>query len=127
MKESESTAKSMKSAFDAIFAGSESVKNALSSLNQIAGDIDIAATNISEITRATESQAEATNRVTQNVEHIYQMIAGEEKKMTDLAAVSEQSSAATEEIASGADEIKHMANELKERVESFRLQETGKK
>jgi methyl-accepting chemotaxis protein len=121
MKENEATAQSMKSAFDAITARPESVGSALSSLNQIAGDINVAATNISDITRATESQAEATNRVPQNVEHIYQMISGEEEKITDIAAVSEQSSVATEENASTTDEIKEMAKELKERVEGFML------
>ena len=122
MKESEMTASSMKKAFEAISSGAESVGNALSSLNQIAGDIDIAAANLSEITQATESQAEATNRVTQNVEHINQMIAGQEKKMTDLAAVAQESSAATEEIASASSEITHMAKNLKEQVEGFQLQ-----
>jgi methyl-accepting chemotaxis protein len=122
MKESEMTARSMKNAFEAISSGSESVGSALSSLNQIAGDIDVAATNLSEITRATESQAEATNRVTQNVEHIYNMVAGEEKKMTGLAAIAEETSASTEEIASASSEISGMAKQLKEQVESFTLQ-----
>ena len=121
MKESELTANSMKKAFEAITSGSQSVGSALSSLNQIASDIDVAETNMSEITRATESQAEATNRVTQNVEHIHQMIAGEEKNMTDLAAVAEESSAATEEIASASSEITEMAKHLKEQIESFKL------
>jgi len=121
MKESEITAGSMKKAFEAISSGTESVTSALSSLNKIASDIDIAATNVSEITRATESQAEASNRVTQNIEHIAQLIAGEEKKMTGLAAVAEESSAATEEIASSSNEIQEMAKQLKEQVESFRL------
>lgn len=121
MKESELTAGSMKKAFEAISSGAESVGSALSSLNQIARDIDVAATNVSEITRATESQAEATNRVTRNVEQISQMVAGEEKKMTGLAAVAEESSASTEEIASASGEIQGMARELKDRVGSFRL------
>ena len=121
MKESELTANSMKKAFEAITSGSQSVGSALSSLNQIASDIDVAETNMSEITRATESQAEATNRVTQNVEHIHQMIAGEEKNMTDLAAVAEESSAATEEIASASSEITEMAKHLKEQIEIFKL------
>lgn len=121
MKESELTAHSMRNVFEAITSGSSSVGSALSSLNQIAGNIDVAATNVSEITRATESQAEAMNRVTQNVEHINQMIAGEEKHMTDLAAVAEESSAATEEIASASSEITAMAKNLKDQVESFTL------
>lgn len=121
MRESEKTASSMKQAFEAVTSGTESVGSALSSLNQIAQDIDIAATNMGEITRATESQAEATNRVTQNVDYINQMVAGEGKKMTDLAAIAEESSAATEEIAGVSSEITEMAQHLKRQIESFRL------
>ncbi|KAF5091543.1 Methyl-accepting chemotaxis protein (MCP) signaling domain protein [anaerobic digester metagenome] len=121
MKESEMTAESMKNAFDSIIAGSSSVGNALSSLNQIAKDIEIAESNVSEITRATENQAEATNRVTQNVGVIQQMVTGEEQKMTGLAAVAEESSASTEEIASASGEISDMAKGLKKEVESFSL------
>ena len=120
-KESEMTAESMKNAFDSIIAGSSSVGNALASLNQIAKDIEIAESNVSEITRATENQAEATNRVTQNVGVIQQMVTGEEQKMTGLAAVAEESSASTEEIASASGEISDMAKGLKKEVESFSL------
>ncbi|MGV8110888.1 methyl-accepting chemotaxis protein [Methanospirillum sp.] len=121
MKESELTAESMKNAFESIISGTSSVGNALSSLNQIAKDIEIAEGNVSEITRATENQAEATNRVTQNVGVIQQMVTGEEQKMTGLAAVAEESSAATEEIASASGEISDMAKELKKEVERFSL------
>ncbi|NLV27197.1 MAG: PAS domain-containing protein [Methanomicrobiales archaeon] len=121
MKESELTAESMKNAFDSIISGSSSVGNALSSLNQIAKDIEIAESNVSEITRATENQAEATNRVTENVGKIQQMVAGEEQKMTGLAAVAEESSASTEEIASASGEISDMAKELKKEIEKFSL------
>jgi methyl-accepting chemotaxis protein len=115
------TVESMKNAFDSIIAGSSSVGNALASLNQIAKDIEIAESNVSEITRATENQAEATNRVTQNVGVIQQMVTGEEQKMTGLAAVAEESSASTEEIASASGEISDMAKGLKKEVESFSL------
>lgn len=121
MKESETTAESMQNAFNSIISGTSSVGNALSSLNQIAKDIEIAESSVSEITRATENQAEATNRVTQNVGLIHQMVAGEEQKMTGLAAVAEESSASTEEIASASGEISDMAKELKQEVESFSL------
>jgi len=107
MKESEVTANSMKNAFEAIISGADSVNNALSSLNQISHDIGIAEESVSEITKATEDQAdEAVN---------------EEKKMTGLAAVAEQSSASTEEIASASGEIRDMAKELKKQVEMFTL------
>lgn len=121
MKESETTAESMQNAFNSIISGTSSVGNALSSLNQIAKDIEIAESSVSEITRATENQAEATNRVTQNVGLIHQMVAGEEQKMTGLAAVAEESSASTEEIASASREISDMAKGLKQEVESFSL------
>jgi methyl-accepting chemotaxis protein len=121
MRESETTAESMKNAFESIISGSSSVGNALSSLNQMAKDIEIAESNVTEITRATENQAEATNRVTQNVGAIQQMVEGEEQKMTGFAAVAQQSSASTEEIASAAGEISDMAKELKKEVESFSL------
>jgi methyl-accepting chemotaxis protein len=111
----------MKNAFESIISGSSSVGNALSSLNQMAKDIEIAESNVTEITRATENQAEATNRVTQNVGAIQQMVEGEEQKMTGFAAVAQQSSASTEEIASAAGEISDMAKELKKEVESFSL------
>jgi methyl-accepting chemotaxis protein len=121
IRESDMTASSMKQAFEAVTSGSESVGSALSSLNRIAGDIGTAATNMAEITRATGNQAGATNRVTRNVEVLTGMIAGEGKKMTDLAAVAEESSAATEEIASASGEVTEMARHLKQQVESFRL------
>ncbi|KAF5091547.1 hypothetical protein DSECCO2_08040 [anaerobic digester metagenome] len=48
-------------------------------------------------------------------------IHSEEQKMTGLAAVAEESSAATEEIASASGEISDMATELKKEVERFSL------
>lgn len=121
MKESEVTANSMKNAFEAIISGAGSVNSALSSLNQISHDISIAEESVSEITRATENQAEATNRVTQNIGDIHEMAVNEEKKMTGLAAIAEQSSASTEEIASASGEIRDMAKELKKQVEMFTI------
>ena len=121
MQGSEKTASSMKKAYEAIFSGTGSVSSALFSLNKIAGDIEVAAANLSEITRATENQADGTNRVTTKIEQVRVMIAEEEKKMTGLAAVAEESSAATMEISRASGEINKLALELKGQVSTFTL------
>jgi methyl-accepting chemotaxis protein len=59
--------------------------------------------------------------VTRNIDSINNLILGAEKRMDDLAALAQESSASTEEVASAANEIKAMAEHLREMVGRFRV------
>jgi len=118
---SENTSVAMRKAYEEIIAGIASVNATIEALNRMVSDVNISANSIADISRATEDQAHATNNVTKNIDSINNLILGAEKRMDDLAALAQESSASTEEVASAANEIKAMAEHLREMVGRFRV------
>ncbi len=118
---SEKTADAMKRAYDEIIAGIGSVNSTIDALNSMAADINVSVSSVSDITKATEDQAVATNNVTKNIDQISNLILGDEKSMEELAALAEESSASTEEVASASHEIRSMAVNLREMVGKFKV------
>lgn len=121
IESSERTTDSMKKAYGEIVSGIESVNSTISALNKIVDDVDVAATGIADISRATEDQAVAIGNVTKNVDLINTLVIDGEKSMEDLAALAEESSASTEEVAGAATEIRKMAAQMREMVGRFRV------
>jgi len=113
------TAESIEKAYDAIVAGINAVKNTIQGLDQMVQDVEIASGNITEISRATDSQASATNRVNQSIEMVGQMIIGNQEQIDSLAANAEESSATTEEIASASTMIIEMTERLRTKINEF--------
>ncbi len=119
---SDRTASSMQTSYNEIKVGIESVGKTIDVLDRITTEADKLVEGISEISRATGDQAEATNRVMEGIE----MSAGNVKEnlgmMEDLAALAEETSASTEEISSAAGELSTMSDHVKGLVSQFRLE-----
>ena len=118
---SDKTAAAIKSSYTEIQAGIESVNKTIEALNRIITESNVVAQGVSEITKATEDQAEATNRVVQGMDKSNIITRENQGRMEDMAALAEETSASTEEIASASAELAELANRLKKIMEQFRL------
>ena len=76
---------------------------------------------MTEITKATEDQAQATTRVMAGMEQSSTITRENQERMEDMAALAEETSASTEEIASASAELAAMAERLKKMMEQFKL------
>jgi methyl-accepting chemotaxis protein len=118
---SDKTAAAIKSSYIEIQEGIESVNKTIEALNRIIAESNVVSQGVSEITKATEDQAEATNRVVHGTEQSNAITRENQERMEDMAALAEQTSASTEEIASASAELAEMAERLKKTMELFRL------
>jgi methyl-accepting chemotaxis protein len=118
---SNKTAAAINSSYKEIQAGIESVNKTVETLNRITAESNVVAQGVTEITRATEDQAEATTRVMQGIEKTKTIARDNQERMEDMAALAEEASASTEEIASASTELASMADHLKTRMDSFKL------
>ena len=118
---SNKTAAAIKSSYNEIQSGIESVNKTIEALNRITTESNVVAQGVTEITKATEDQAEATTRVMQAMEQSSVITRENQERMEDMAAVAEETSASTEEIASASAELAAMAERLKKMMEQFKL------
>ena len=118
---SDKTAAAIKSSYTEIQAGIESVNKTIEALNRIIAESNVVAQGVSEITKATGDQAEATTRVVHGMERTNSITRENQGRMEDMAALAEETSASTEEIASASAELAELANRLKKLMDRFRL------
>jgi methyl-accepting chemotaxis protein len=118
---SDKTAAAIKSSYTEIQAGIESVNKTIDALNRIIAESNVVSQGVSEITRATEDQAEATTRVMHGMEKTSVITRDNQGRMEDMAALAEETSASTEQIASASAELAELANRLKKIMDRFRL------
>jgi methyl-accepting chemotaxis protein len=118
---SNKTAAAIKSSYNEIQSGIESVNKTIEALNRITTESNVVAQGVTEISKATEDQAEATNRVMQAMEQSSAITRENQERMEDMAALAEETSASTEEIASSSAELTAMAERLKKMMEQFTL------
>lgn len=118
---SEVTATSMKNSFDEIKSGIDSVNRTVESLNNIIAEANIVSKGVHEITKATAAQAQATNHLMAGIGTFTSLAHDNQKRMEDMAALAEQTSASTEEIASASHELSAMADRSRKMIEEFRL------
>jgi len=118
---SDKTAAAIKSSYNEIQTGIESVNKTIEALNRISVESNIVAQGVTEITKATEDQAEATTRVMQGMEQSSNLTHENQERMEDMAALAEETSASTEEIASATAELAGMAEHMKKMMEQFKL------
>ena len=118
---SDKTAAAIKSSYEEIQAGIESVNKTIEALNRIIAESNVVAQGVNEITKATENQAEATNRVVHGIEKSNIITRENQGRMEDMAALAQETSASTQEIASASAELAELANRLKKIMEQFRL------
>ncbi len=118
---SDKTATAIKGSYVEIQAGIESVNQTIDALNRIIAESTVVAQGVTEITRATEDQAQATTRVVQGIDQTGAITRENQERMEDMAALAEETSASTEEIASASAELATMAERLKKMMEQFTL------
>ncbi|WP_321508558.1 PAS domain-containing methyl-accepting chemotaxis protein [uncultured Methanoregula sp.] len=118
---SNKTSAAIKSSYNEIQAGIESVNKTIEALNRITAESNIVANGVTEITKATEDQAQATTRVMSGMEKSSAITRENQERMEDMAALAEETSASTEEIASASAELAEMAERLKKMMEQFKL------
>jgi methyl-accepting chemotaxis protein len=118
---SEQTSSSMKNSFEEIKTGIDSVNKTVESLNLIIAEANIVSLGLTEITKATEDQAQATNKLMTGIESVSTLTRDNQKRMEDMAALAEETSASTEEIASASAELAEMAEHSRKMMENFHL------
>jgi methyl-accepting chemotaxis protein len=118
---SEITANSMKNSFEEIKTGIDTVNRTIESLNRIVAESEVVTHGITQITKATVDQAEATNRVMAQTEESKTFTKENLDRLQDMAAMAEETNASTEEIARGSAALNEMADRLKKMMEEFTL------
>jgi methyl-accepting chemotaxis protein len=118
---SDRTATSMKTAYSEISSGIESVNQTIDALNRIIAEIGVVAHSVTEISRATEDQANATNRVMERMEETTRLTKENMSQIEDMAALAQEVNASTEEVNSASQELSGMAAQLKGLMEQFTL------
>ena len=118
---SEQTAGSMKNSFAEIKTGIDSVNKTVESLNLIIAEVTIVSQGVTEITRATEDQAKATTTLMTGIDAVSTLTGDNQKRMEDMAALAQETSASTQEIASASAELAEMAGRSRKMIEKFHL------
>jgi methyl-accepting chemotaxis protein len=120
-KNSERTAASIQASYQEITGGIERVNKAIEALNRIISEADVVAKGITQITKATEDQAEGTTRVMQGIESTGKNAEENLAHIAGMTALAQETSASTEEIASASTEISAMVDQIKAMMEKFNL------
>jgi methyl-accepting chemotaxis protein len=118
---SELTVTSMKSSFAEIKTGIESVNRTVESLNRIVSEANIVSLGVTDITKASEEQAQATTHLMSSIESVSSLTHDNQQRMEDMAALAQETSASTEEIASAAQELSAMAECSRKMLEEFHI------
>ena len=116
---SEVTASSIQNSFMEIKAGIESVNMTVESLSLIISEANVVSQGVTEITKATESQAQATSGLMSGIESVRTATGENQERMEDMAALAEETSASTEEIASASAELSSMAERCRGMMGGF--------
>jgi len=118
---SEQTSTSMKNSFEEIKTGIDSVNKTVESLNLIISDVNIVTLGVTEITKAAEDEAKAANALMTGIESVSSLTRDNQKRMEDMAALAQETSASTEEIASASAELADIAGRSRKMMEKFHL------
>ncbi|MDK2973786.1 MAG: methyl-accepting chemotaxis protein [Methanofollis sp.] len=115
------TATAIGSAHKEITTGVASVTRTIEALNSMVSGAEQATTEIGEIARAIEDQANTSNAIVQIVDEGTKLTKETMKQVSDLAALAEETSASTEEIGSVTHQLDSMAGDLKDTMKQFRV------
>jgi methyl-accepting chemotaxis protein len=118
---SDITANSMKQADEEIQSGIKSVNMAVEALYNIARDIEVASRGISDISHATETQANEINAFMRSIEEANALTRGNLEKLEGMAAMAEEISATTEEVGSISHEMHDLSEDLQGTMKKFRM------
>ena len=89
------------------------------SLNRIIAEANVVSQGVTEITKATESQAQATSGLMAGIESVRTSTGDNQQRMEDMAALAEETSASTEEIASASAELSTMVERCRSMMKEF--------
>ncbi len=117
---SEKTTDSMRHLDDEIQQGITSTNAAISALNKIVEDVEIAYDSMIEISRATETQATNTNNFMQFIDKAREMTHENISKIDSIAGLSEEISATTQELGEISHSMHDMSVELNNAMGQFR-------
>ena len=120
-KNSDRTVASMHTSDNEIQSGIDSVNASVEALNQLVADIKVAAQGITEISKATDDQANLTNRVLNAVEQSDLMTKENMNRIEEVAAFAQELSASTEEVGRVTHEMNDMAVYLKNKMNEFKI------
>lgn len=121
VRSTEKTAASIRSAHEETQSEVETINNTIASLNGIVLTIEMAVSSITDISRATDSQAEDSTIVTKDIQVLSSLINEDESEMNGLSGLAEESSASSQEMASGAGQILVLVKELQSMMDQFRI------
>ncbi len=119
---SERTATAIQASYHEITVGIERVNKTIEALNRITTEADVVALGITQITRATEEQAEGTNRVVQGIQDTGKTAQENLENIGSMAALAEETSASVQEIASASSEVASQVSRIKRMMEKFNVQ-----
>lgn len=119
---SERTVTAIKGSYREITAGIERVNKTIEALNRITAEADVVAKGITQISSATEEQADGTNRVMQGIQSTGKNAQENLAHIAGMAALAEETSAAVEEIASASSEINARVSRIKDTMGKFTTQ-----
>lgn len=115
------TADAIQTASNEVVSGVESVNAAITALNSIVDGAGHVTTNMGEITKAIEDQANIANNVVVATDEGSRLAKENLSEVEELAALAEEASASTEEIGSAMHEVNNMSQKLKDDVSSFKI------
>ncbi|MDO9325691.1 MAG: methyl-accepting chemotaxis protein, partial [Methanoregula sp.] len=116
---SERTAAAIQASYNEITGGIERVNKTIEALNRITTEANVVALGITQITRATEEQAEGTNRVVHGIQNTGKTAQENLENNSIMAALAQETSASVQEIASVSSEIAIRVGQIKGMMEKF--------
>ncbi len=111
-KTSEKTVASIKSANAHVVSGVESVNATIESLNKIVKGAEYLTSNMGEIAKAIEDQANITNNIVGDSEKSSDLTRNTQSEIEGLAGLSQETSASVQEINSAIHEVNSLSEDL---------------
>lgn len=120
-KNSRDTADAILSANEGVLSAVGSVDATITALNEIVGQSQQVTSNMSEIARAIENQAQIANVVVNATDDGARETGENLREVEELAALAQETSASVEEIGSAIHEVNEMAGILKDNMSRFKI------
>ena len=120
-KTSEKTVASIKSANAHVVSGVESVNATIDSLNKIVKGAEYLTSNMGEIAKAIEDQANITNNIVGDCEKSSDLTRNTQGEIEGLAGLSQETSASVQEINSAIQEVNGLSNDLKASLDTLKI------
>ncbi|MDD3976934.1 MAG: methyl-accepting chemotaxis protein, partial [Methanomicrobium sp.] len=121
-KNSQNTTDSMHHVDEEIKVGIKSTNAAIEALNKIVEEIVVASGSMTEISKATDIQAQETNVFMQLVDAANEINRENKKRTENITALAEEISSTTDEVGEISNSMHEMSIELKDAMNKFRIE-----